>query len=227
MGGFNHTERGWGKSKGRSMKKKRLRILVVVLALLIVAGLVVWFYTPVGRMVSFATSVALGTEKTLEGEDANEAVTIAMKALSLSQGEQGFESWRLKANVASLKQDSGIIIAEYPNITYFRNENGKPVYVTAHFGEIDQEKQVMTLWDNVHITTDGKTLISSRMQYDDRKRVLTMPEPIKITTEDLVGTAKTASMDLASNVIEAHGDVIVEFGGMETTPESESVEKRP
>lgn len=195
------------------MKRKRLLVLLGILVVLIIAGCIVWFYTPLGRFVSLATTAALGTEKTLEGEEANEAVTIAMKTLSLSQGEQGFESWRLKANVASLRQDSGVITAEHPDITYFRKENGKPVYVTASFGEIDQEKHLMSLWDNVHITTDGKTLTSSRMQYDDRKRFLTMPEPIKITAENLVGTANTATMDLASNIIEAHGDVVVEFGG--------------
>ena len=198
------------------MRKKGL-LLLGILAILVIAGVAVWFYTPLGRLVSFATTAALRAENTLEGEDANEAVTIAMKTLSLSQGEQGFESWRLKANVASLKQDSGVITAERPDILYFRKENGKPVHVTADFGEIDQEKHLMTLWDNVYITTDGKTLTSSRMQYDDVKRVLTIPEPVKLTAEKLVGTAKMATMDLASNVIEVHGDVVVVFGGSDAT----------
>ena len=89
----------------------------------------------------------------------------------------------------------------------------------------------MTLWENVHITTDGKTLLSSRMQYDDVKRLLTMPNPITITAENLVGTANTATMDLASNIIEARGDVVVKFGASETTSAekaetaSESVKK--
>ncbi len=210
---------------------KKRRILLIILGVLILAGGIIWFYTPLGRMVSLATNAALNPNNTLEGEDANEAVTIAMKTLSLSQGERGFESWRLKAKVASLKQESGVITAEFPDIIYFRRENGKPVYVTAHYGEIDQEKHLMTLWENVHITTDGKTLLSSRMQYDDVKRLLTMPNPITITAENLVGTANTATMDLASNIIEARGDVVVKFGASETTSAekaetaSESVKK--
>lgn len=198
---------------------KRKRLLVFITLILVGAALLVWYCTPVGRLVSVAAGVAMGSDRTLKGEEADEAVAIVMKALSLSQGEDGFESWRLKTKFATLHQESGLISAEQPDITYFRREDGKPVYVTAKFGEINQEKSIMRLWDDVHVNTDDKTLLSSVLEYDDKKRLIVLPDPVRIRGTNFSGTAQRATVDLDANIITADGEISVEIDGNENGDE--------
>lgn len=192
---------------------KRRRLLVCTALILVGTGLFVWYCTPLGRLVSVAAGVATGSSRTFKGEEADEAVAIIMKSLSLSQGEDGFESWRLKAKFATLRQESGLISAEQPDIIYFQREDGKPVYVTAKFGEINQEKSTMRLWDDVHVTTDDKTLLSSVLEYDDKKRLIVLPNPVQIRGTNFSGAAKRATVDLDANTITADGEIAVEIDG--------------
>ena len=111
-----------------SVKKRKTYLIIAIVALSAMAGAALWHFYPQAR--DKAEEAIL--EQALSGQD--DLANIVFKTFSLTQGESGLEAWRLKAEVASVRKDSGMIHVEKPKITYFTRPDNQEVQVSAEHG---------------------------------------------------------------------------------------------
>ena len=145
-----------------------------------------------------------GTQNPLE-----EVAGLAIKGISLFQGNKGIELWRLKASWAHMSQNGETIDVEKPVVRYalgdgsVSNPDDDVLNVEADFGKVTDNQRFLTLWDNVVITRFDQVITSPRMNYDANKRIMTFPEGAALDSPTSSGTSKFFVWDLARN--EMHG----------------------
>lgn len=126
-------------------------------------------------------------------QNAEEADTnplnLALKNISLTQGENGFELWRLKAEWANVIKENDLIIMEEPRLTYFMKDGGKVLFVQSKRGEIEQKKQIITFIDEVKLTQDDKILTGDKLIYDGPQKTMTIPGLGYVKTSSMSGEA--------------------------------------
>ncbi len=187
------------------LKKRKFGVIFALIALLAVAGGVVWSLYPSARdKVEEAI-----LEKALK--DQEDLANIVFKTFSLTQGEGGLEAWRLKAEVASVRKDSGLIHVEAPKITYFTRPDNQEVQVSASQGVVNQGERNMELWPDVVVVKDSDTLKTTKMVYRGAEHSLFFPDEIVVESEDILAKADEASWNLKTNVFEAWGGVSIHF----------------
>ena len=189
------------------IKTKRKRgVFIAAAVLAVIAGLLLWrFYPHAKDKVEEAV-----LEQALSGKQ-EDIPNIIFKTFLLTQGEAGLEAWRLRAEVASVRKDLGIIYVEAPKITYFTRPDNEEVKVTAPQGMVDQAERNMELWPDVVVVKDKDTLKTTKMTYQGAKHTLFFPEAITVESEDILGKAAEASWNLTDNIFEAWGGVSIHF----------------
>lgn len=187
------------------LKKRKVGVIFAVIALMAVVGGVVWAVYPSARdRVEEAI-----LEKALN--DQEDLANIVFKTFSLTQGEGGLEAWRLKAEVASVRKDSGLIHVDAPKITYFTRPDNQEVQVSASQGVVDQGERNMKLWPDVVVVKDTDTLKTTKMVYRGAEHTLFFPNEIVVESEDILARADEATWNLKTNVFEAWGGVSIHF----------------
>ena len=186
-------------------KPRKRGVFIVIIALLAVAGGMVWAMYPAAK--DKMEEVIL--EKALT--DQEDLANIVFKMFSLTQGEGGLEAWRLKAEVASVRKDSGLIHVEAPKITYFTRPDNQEIQVSAAQGVVDQGERNMELWPDVLVVKDGNTLKTTKMVYTGADHMLVFPDELIVESKEMLGTASEASWNLKTNVFEAWGGVAIHF----------------
>ena len=199
-----------------SAKSRKRGIIIIIIALLAVAGGVLWAAYPTAK--DKMEEVIL--EKALS--DQEDLANIVFKMFSLTQGEGGLEAWRLKAEVASVRKDSGLIHVEAPRITYFTRPDNQEVQVSAAQGVVDQGERNMELWPDVLVVKDGNTLKTTKLVYTGVDHMLVFPDELVVESKDMLGTAKEASWNLKTNVFEAWGGVTIHFKPQPKTQQNDS-----
>ena len=196
-----------------SVKKRKTYLIIAIVALSAMAGAALWHFYPQAR--DKAEEAIL--EQALSGQD--DLANIVFKAFSLTQGESGLEAWRLKAEVASVRKDSGMIHVEKPKITYFTRPDNQEVQVSAEHGVVDQGERNMELWPNVVVVKDNNTLKTTKLIYRGAEHSLFFPEELIVESENMLARADEAVWRLDTNVFEAWGGVAIHF---KATPKEEN-----
>lgn len=196
-----------------SVKKRKTYLILAIVALSAMTGAAFWHFYPQAR--DKAEEAIL--EQALSGQD--DLANIVFKAFSLTQGESGLEAWRLKAEVASVRKDSGIIHVEKPKITYFTRPDNQEVQVSAEYGVVDQGERNMELWPNVVVVKDNNTLKTTKLIYRGAEHSLFFPEELIVESENMLARADEAVWRLDTNVFEAWGGVAIHF---KATPKEEN-----
>lgn len=187
-------------------KKRKRTIFITAVLLLLVAGAVVWLTYPAAKD---RVEEAVLEQALSHGQE--DVPNIIFKMFSLTQGEEGMEAWRLKAEVASMRKDSGKIYVDAPKITYFTRPDNEAVKVSASQGMVDQGERNMDLWPDVLVLKDGNTLKTTKMSYHGADHTLYFPEKITVESEAILGNAAEASWNLSTNIFEAWGGVSIHF----------------
>ena len=188
-----------------SINLRKRGIIIIIIALLAAAGGVIWLVFPAAK--DKMEEVIL--EKALNNQE--DLANIVFKTFSLTQGEGGLEAWRLKAEVASVRKDSGLIHVEAPKITYFTRPDNQEVQVSAAQGLVDQGERNMELWPDVMVVKDGNTLKTTKMVYNGAEHRLLFPDELIVESKEILGTAQEASWNLKTNVFEDWGGVTIHF----------------
>ena len=196
-----------------SVKKRKTYLILAIVALSAMTGAAFWHFYPQAR--DKAEEAIL--EQALSGQD--DLANIVFKTFSLTQGESGLEAWRLKAEVASVRKDSGIIHVEKPKITYFTRPDNQEVQVSAEHGVVDQGERNMELWPNVVVVKDNNTLKTTKLIYRGAEHSLFFPEELIVESENMLARADEAVWRLDTNVFEAWGGVAIHF---KATPKEEN-----
>jgi hypothetical protein len=139
------------------------------------------------------------------------ALNLALKSISLSQGEGGFELWRLKAEWAGLQKSEDLLVLDKPRLTYFMKEDGKVMRVSSEKGNIEQKARIIRFIDGVHIIQDDKVFEGELLVYDDAQKAMSFPEGGKFGGKGMNGRAETITWFIDRRLVTAEGNVSVHF----------------
>ena len=156
-----------------------------------------------------STSPAQNEIEITDSGDAGDAVSIAVKGISLTQGEGGQETWRLNATSAKMDQESGVVSVQAPNITYFLKNNKQELHIKSKQGTIEQNQSIVELWGDVRVDEADNLLTTSKALYEGGTHILTLPEPLDFFNPMFLGKANSANWDLNTNIFKASGDINV------------------
>ncbi|HEU6438214.1 MAG TPA: LPS export ABC transporter periplasmic protein LptC [Nitratidesulfovibrio sp.] len=175
----------------------RRRTLVILLAVLLaVGGAAVWrWQAGVRKALETAMAGEAPSSAALE-----EAVGVAMKGIELVQGEKGIELWRLKATWAQLRQSNNVIDVDSPDLVY-QMDGGRQLRIVAKKGEVQQQVQMVRMWDEVHATHEQHELFANLMVYNGTRRTMYFPEGARIAGQTLSGNATRLEWDVVDNVL--------------------------
>lgn len=175
---------------------RRRTLLILLLVALLVGGAAAWrWQAGMRQALESAISGGVTDATTLE-----EAVGVAMKGIELVQGEKGIELWRLKATWAQLRQSNNVIDVDSPDLVY-QMDGGRQLRIVARKGEVQQQIQMMRMWDDVHATHDRHELFARLMVYNGTSRTMYFPEGARIEGQSLSGNATKLEWDMASDVL--------------------------
>lgn len=146
-------------------------------------------------------------------ETVDDAVDLAIKTISLSQGEGGFELWRLKAEWANLRKRDDTIIVEQPRLTYNMREEGKVLFVESRTGDINQKTQVLRFIEDVRVTQENKIMTGSLLVYDGDDKTMTFPQGCEFLDTGVSGSANSLVWHIDRQFIEGEGDINVLLEG--------------
>ncbi|NHZ48778.1 LPS export ABC transporter periplasmic protein LptC [Nitratidesulfovibrio liaohensis] len=175
---------------------RRRTLLLLLLVVLVVGGAAAWRWQA-GMRKALETAISGGD---VDPATLEEAVGVAMKGIELVQGEKGIELWRLKATWAQLRQSNNIIDVDSPDIVY-QMDGGKQVRILAKKGEVQQQAQMMRMWDDVHATHDRHELFARLMVYNGTSRTMYFPEGARIEGQSLSGNATRLEWDMTNDVL--------------------------
>jgi hypothetical protein len=142
-----------------------------------------------------------------------DAATLAIKGISLIQGEGGFEYWRLKANWAGMSEKDGDIDVREPVVRYNLGEKGNEdfVHVVAELGRISDNQRVLTLWRNVVLTHDDAVMTGPVLIYQADTRHVFFPEGADLENGKMTGTFTTLRWNMRTRVIEGEQGIDIVF----------------
>ena len=167
-----------------------------------------------------ATAVADRVANT-SAQTSPSGLDLAMKSINLSQGENGFELWRLRATAASIVKKDEFIFLTLPRLRYFMKD-GTELKVVSDSGEIQQEQQIINFIDNVVVTRHNSTIRGPMLIYNGAAKTMTFPHGATFDEPDSSGQARTVIWHIDRKEIEGIGEVNVDFiseqiGGQEQT----------
>jgi hypothetical protein len=159
---------------------------------------------------SSLNSTALNSIQSIS-EDEQSPLGLTIKDLNLSQGEGGVELWRLKAEEATMLENTGKIIVQQPSLTYYTSEKDKIFFVTSNRGIVDQKEQILSFIDNVQIRQGDKSILSNLLVYNGTVKSMTFPHGGNFRDKGVSGSASFLVWDLPYAIIKAEGEVFVNF----------------
>lgn len=204
---------------------RRRTLLILLLVALLVGGAAAWrWQAGMRQALESAISGGVTDATTLE-----EAVGVAMKGIELVQGEKGIELWRLKATWAQLRQSNNVIDVDSPDLVY-QMDGGRQLRIVARKGEVQQQIQMMRMWDDVHATHDRHELFARLMVYNGTSRTMYFPEGARIEGQSLSGNATRLEWDMASDVLRGSDGVsmllVPRTGGVNGQPATDKAAQK-
>ncbi len=174
----------------------------------------VWIFavwTALGSAAAEPDAVKGGTEASLSGAALEEALGLAVRGISLFQGEEGFELWRLKASWAHIAQEDGVIEVDTPVVRYTLGDPALEDYmdVTSRKGRITDNQRRLALWGDVVVRRGTQTVAGGRLDYDAATRTMVFPEGAGLDGPTASGEASRFSWNLETNVMTGEGGVSV------------------
>lgn len=184
-----------------------------------------WFFCPAGRVLAGYGLLALllGAAPCMEAraadaaDSAATAIGLAIQGISLMNGEDGIELWRLKATWGHLSKDGDTVTVDKPVVRYTLGDPALEDYlhVRSDNGRITDAQRYLRLWDNVVLTRGEETVTGPVLDYDAKTRVLVLPDGAALAGPKGTLHADTLTWKLDDNVLKADGnvDVLLFSGG--------------
>ncbi len=177
------------------------RSLFTIVALSLVAGASLWWFSQEKSAVN--SEVVAGGNSSSEGD----SLGLAMKTMHLTQGENGLELWRLKAEWATMRQEDGKIAITAPKLTYIMGSGKPDLFVVSEQGDVNQETQQLRFMGNVLVTQGNSTVRGDLLLYNGTARTMLFPQGANFAGDKFSGTAHSVIWRMGDQVIEGTGDV--------------------
>jgi len=114
--------------------------------------------------------------------------------------------WVLEAKRAEIREQKARLTAV--KVTWFGEAGAPPVVITSDAGRIDFETRNAELSGRVRAErADGAVLETERLVFDDRRKLLHAPEPVRITTPDFSFSGSSLTANVASRNVRLDGRV--------------------
>lgn len=180
-----------------------------------VALLVAWYIYTDGTMNlknARKKIIQEAQEAVVQTASPEDVAALAMKAVNMTQGENGAELWRLQAEWANVRRKDNIMELEKPNFTYYTAPDNVPLTVTSEKGEVDQEEQTVRFIGSVVATCQDRIVKAPVMVYSGKRRDLVCPEGADMAVADkMAGSANRIVWDLKTKILNGFGDVDMTF----------------
>jgi len=145
------------------------------------------------------------TEKSRE--DILKEADIIAEDIELVQGKQGAMTWKLLAKSAKYNQEKKLIGVDRPQLTAFYGDDRQEVYVKADRGEVDQNDDNLTLYDNVTGRFGDMELIAQHLDYVGAIDKVYLKGGVTVRRPDMTLQASAVEIDLATRQMVAAGGV--------------------
>ena len=178
------------------------------------------------RRVQDDASLALETPG--DSDSGDNALRLALKSINLSQGEGGFELWRLKAEWATVQKQDETIVVEKPHLTYFVKDGAPPMLIRSATGSIDQKNRILRFLNAVRVSQEAKLLTSDMLIYQGDDKTMTFPGGGEFFDTGVFGRAGRLVWHIEEKRIDASDGVSVHFADSRkertgtTVPEQEA-----
>ncbi|MDC0335951.1 LPS export ABC transporter periplasmic protein LptC [Pseudodesulfovibrio sp.] len=136
----------------------------------------------------------------------DEAAIVA-EDIELVQGKQGAMTWKLLAKTAQYNQEKKLIGVERPQLTAYYGEDRQEVYVKADRGEVDQNDDNLTLYDNVAGRFGDLSLNAQHLDYVGAIDKVYLKGGVIVRRPDMTLEASAVEIDLVSRKLTAAGGV--------------------
>ncbi len=133
------------------------KFAVFLIVCVVGAALALWGWSLVKEQVQPVAEI-------LDQLPADVRVDISAKGVTLSQGEDGKELWKLTAKSAGYDQDSGRANLVEPIIEYTSGD--QPVHIVAPNGTVNQSQNTMTLESGVVAHYGSVKITGRRLDYN-------------------------------------------------------------
>lgn len=138
-------------------------------------------------------------------EEVKNAVDLAVRGIQLSQGHEGRKSFDLRADWATLNQDSGAITVRDPDIHYMLEKadggEARVVQATSNVGRVEDGNQKISMSGDVKATYEENRLTGETAVFLNTDRTLTFPDGAALDGPTLTGTATRLVWDLNTNIL--------------------------
>ena len=132
-------------------------------------------------------------------------VDLAIRDLTLTQGQEGRKSFDLKAKWATLNQDSGDVTVRDPDIVYMleSDSKGEPrtVHATSRIGRVEDGNQKVSMSEDVRAQHEENVLTGDYAVFINQLNKLTFPGGAKLDGPELSGTCARMTWDLNTNTL--------------------------
>ncbi|OEU65136.1 MAG: LPS export ABC transporter periplasmic protein LptC [Desulfovibrio sp. S3730MH75] len=170
-----------------------LILFAVLCAGLVVGTLLGSQFAPYPHMVrEFVDSPPLGS-----GSDSD----ISAEEIELIQGTGGDVEWILRAGSADYDQDSGLIKADKPRVTYYLGRDRKEVLIRALHGEVSQQGEGLKLWDNVEGDYEDMKLHADTLDFKPKENLMFLEGNVKVQSPTIYIISQKVKVDLVTREI--------------------------
>ena len=182
---------------------------------LVAAGLIVWggWYgwtswktsQTINALKDVVRSADLNKLLSDPPEEVKSTVDLAVRGIMLSQGRDGRKSFDLKAEWATLNQDSGAITMRDPDISYRMSDdkNGTPrlIYASSKIGRVEDNNQKVSMSDTVRAQHEDKVLTGDLAVFLNPLNKLVFPGGAELNSPEIEGACHQLTWDLNTNII--------------------------
>ena len=204
------------------------RVLVLAAAFVVLGGLIWWLFFKPLSLDTVKEELKEKAEDLAQGKGkSDDLAALAVKAINLTQGEQGVELWRLKAEWGNMRREGGLLELEKPKFTYYMPPHNEEVRVSAETGDVNQASKLIRFRTNVLAHYGNNTIKGALMEYNGTAKVLTFPEGAVFEGPGMSGEAPLVTWVLEKQLIKADGGVNMTWQGDRPLPGSAAKPKAP
>ena len=138
-------------------------------------------------------------------ENIPSGASLTIENLRHTAAREGAVDWQLNAARAKMAGDRKSAVLENVSVEFFAD--GGNVRLTAEAGRLDLRSNDLEVSGNVVVRNNDYRMVTERLQYRQRQRLLVADTPVRITGKAVSLTAETAAFDLENRNLRFEGNV--------------------
>jgi|GEM_PF-2526544 len=192
---------------------KRLRLILGIVALVIVAGIVFVLVTTTSRRNEEADVPEIPGEE-LVGDDIESGdvpASLEARTITYTESEDGKTLWEINADEARFYKEEDR--SEFDNISVvFFYQDTYELTLSGDRGVLDNESKNIDLSENVTITAwEDYVLTTDTLHFDSVGNEISTGDPIVLTGTDLAFSGTGLTFDLEEEELFVHEDVVTDL----------------